>query len=55
MTGRRLSSTITSNTPEITPNASLKRSENGRPPGPVWQYAVHFRLSGSGVLPLSTA
>ena len=37
------------------PNPSLKRSANGRPPGPVWQYAVHFRQPGPGVLPLSPA
>ena len=37
------------------PNPSLKRSANGRPPGPVWRYAVHFRQPGPGVLPLSTA
>jgi len=24
-------------------NPSRKRSANGRPPGPVWRYAVHFR------------
>ena len=28
------------------PNPSLKRSANGRPPGPVWRYAVHFRQPG---------
>ena len=33
------------------PNPSLKRSTNGRPPGPVWRYAVHFRQLGPGVLP----
>ena len=27
----------------LMPNPSLKRSANGRLPGPVWQYAVHFR------------
>ena len=37
------------------PNPSLKRSANGRPPGPVWRYAVHFRQPGPGVLPLSPA
>ena len=36
-----------------TPNPSLKRSANGRPPGPVWRYAVHFRQPGPGVLPLA--
>ena len=36
-------------------NPSLKRSANGRPPGPVWRYAVHFRQPGPGVLPLSPA
>jgi hypothetical protein len=35
--------------------ASLKRSANGRPPGPVWRYAVHFRQPGPGVLPSSPA
>ena len=37
------------------PNHSLKRSANGRPPSPVWRYAVHFRQPGLGVLPLSPA
>ena len=37
------------------PNPSLKRSANGRPPGPVWRYAVHFRQPGPGVLPLLPA
>ena len=39
----------------LMPNPSLKRSANGRPPGPVWRYAVHFRQPGPGVLPSSTA
>ena len=39
--------------PKLTPNPSLKRSANGRPPGPVWRYAVHFRQTGPGVLPLA--
>jgi hypothetical protein len=38
-----------------TPNPSLKRSANGRPPSPVWRYAVHFRQPGLGVLPSSPA
>ncbi len=37
------------------PNPSFKRSTNGRPPGPVWRYAVHFRQSGPGVLPSAPA
>ncbi|CAD5374026.1 hypothetical protein RA210_U460007 [Rubrivivax sp. A210] len=37
------------------PNPSLKRSANGRPPGPGRWYAVHFHRSGPGVLPLSPA
>ena len=37
------------------PNHSLKRSANGRPPGPVWWYAVHFHQPGPGVLPSSPA
>ena len=37
------------------PNHSLKRSANGRPPGPVWRYAVHSRQPGPGVLPSSPA
>ncbi len=37
------------------PNPSLKRSANGRPPGPVWRYAGHFRQPGPGVLPSSPA
>ena len=39
----------------LMPNPSLKRSANGRPPGPVWRYAVHFRQPGPGVLPLPPA
>ena len=39
----------------VTPNPSLKRSANGRPPGPGWWYAVHFHQPGPGVLPLSPA
>jgi hypothetical protein len=39
----------------VTPNPSLKRSANGRPPGPVWRYGVHFRQPGPGVLPSSPA
>ena len=31
------------------PNPSLKRSANGRPPGPGRRYAVHFRQPGPGV------
>ena len=41
--------------PRVRHNPSLKRSANGRPPGPVWRYAVHFRQPGPGVLPLSPA
>ena len=37
------------------PNPSLKRSANGRPPGPGRQYGVHFCQPGPGVLPLSPA
>ena len=40
---------------EVLPNPSLKRSANGRPPGPGRRYAVHFRQPGPGVLPLSPA
>ncbi len=36
-------------------NPSLKRSANGRAPGPVWRYAVHFRQPGPGALPSSPA
>ena len=39
----------------LMPNPSLKRSANGRPPCPVWRYAVHFRQPGPGVLPSSPA
>ena len=34
---------------------SLKRSANGRPPGPGLRYAVHFLSPGPGVLPSSPA
>ena len=37
------------------PNPSLKRSANGRPPGPIWKYAVHFRQPRPGVLPAPPA
>jgi hypothetical protein len=37
--------------PRMRPNPSLKRSDNGRPPGPVWRYAVHFLSPGPGVTP----
>ena len=36
----------------VMPNTSLEARPNGRPPGPVWRYAVHFRQPGPGVLPL---
>jgi hypothetical protein len=39
----------------VTPNPSLKRSANGRPPGPGLGYAVHYPSPGPGVLPLSPA
>ncbi len=32
------------------PNPSLKRSPDGRPPGPVWRYAVHVRQPRLGGL-----
>ena len=38
--------------PTMMPNPSLEARPNGRPPGPAWRYAVHFRQSGPGVLPL---
>jgi hypothetical protein len=37
------------------PNPLLKRSTNGRPPGPGLRYAVHFLSPGPGVLPLAPA
>jgi hypothetical protein len=37
------------------PNHSLKRSDNGTPPGPGRWYAVHFHRPGPGGLPLSPA
>ena len=36
---------------ELRPNPSLKRSANGRPPGPGLRYGVHFLSPGPGVLP----
>lgn len=36
-------------------NPLLKRSANGRPPGPGLGYAVHFPSPGPGVLPYSPA
>jgi hypothetical protein len=38
-----------------TPNPSLKRSANGRPPGPGRWYGVHSHRPGPGVLPSSPA
>ena len=37
------------------PNPSLKRSANGRPPGPGRWYGVHFHRPGPGILPSSPA
>jgi len=42
-------------TRRVKPKPSLKPSANGRPPGPVWRYAVHFRQPGPGVLQSSPA
>jgi hypothetical protein len=39
----------------LMPNPSLKRSANGRPPGPGRWYSVHFHRPGPGGLPLSPA
>ncbi len=39
----------------VLPNPSLKRSANGRPPGPGLWHTVHFHSPGPGVLPLSPA
>ena len=50
-----LSSSRSDSCRRVRPNPSLKRSANGRPPGPVWRYAVHFRQPGPGVLPSSPA
>ena len=41
--------------PPAWPNPSLKRSANGRPPGPGRRYVVHCRLPGPCVLPSSPA
>jgi hypothetical protein len=42
-------------TTTLRPNPSLKRSANGRPPGPGRWYAVHSHRPGPGVLPSSPA
>ena len=47
-------STLASLPRELMPNPSLKRSANGRPPGPV-SGAEHFPQPGPGVLPPSPA
>ena len=39
----------------LMPNPSLKRSANGRPPGPRSRYGVHFLHRGPGVLPSAPA
>ena len=41
--------------PAVTPNPSFEARPNGRPPGPGWRDAVHFRQPGPGVLPLAPA
>ena len=38
---------------ELRSNLTLNRTTNGRAPGPAWRYAVHFRQSGPGALPLA--
>ena len=48
-------STLDSVPRELMPNPSLKRSANGRPPGPGPRYGVHFLSPGPGVLPSSPA
>ena len=40
---------------ELRPNPSFKRSAAGRPPSPVWRYAVHCRQTGLGGLPAPPA
>ncbi len=35
----------------LKPNPSLKRSHNGKPPGPSHGYGVHFPCLGPGGLP----
>ena len=40
---------------QVQPNPSLKRSTNGRPPGPGRWYVVHFHRPGPGVQPSSPA
>ena len=52
---RQCSYPSTAPTPSALPNPSLKRSANGRPPGPATGYGVHFPAAGPGVLPLSPA
>jgi hypothetical protein len=37
------------------PNPSVKRSANGRPPGPGRWYALHFHRPGPGGLPSAPA
>jgi hypothetical protein len=39
----------------VTPNPSLKRRANGRPPSPGRWYAVQFNRPGLGGLPLAPA
>ena len=41
--------------PMLGAHPSLKRSANGRPPGPSRWYGAHFHRPGPGVLPLSPA
>ena len=43
----------TSRVCRMTPNPSVNRSANGRPPGLGWWYAVYFHQSGPGGLPLA--
>jgi hypothetical protein len=51
----RHNSSKTAHATSALPNPSLKRSTNGRPPGPRSRYGVHCLLRGPGVLPLAPA
>jgi hypothetical protein len=46
---------ISTKNPAARPNPPVKRSTNGKPPGPSHRYGVHFLWLGPGVLPLPPA
>ena len=53
--GLAVAAAIVAHSARVRPNPSLKRSANGRPPGPGPRYGVHFLSPGPGVLQIGRA